>query len=256
MEFFETINFETTEVRQLGEVTINVLRYQPEVQEEAKYDRYIVDAKKNMTVLDALFIILTEQDPTISFRCSCRLGMCGSCGMIMNNKEGLACRTKIEKLGSEITVQPLRNMPIIKDLAVDMTPFFKQWQRIKPYFVPEKEDAEDFAVISPDSSTRGIIDQSRDCITCGACYSACTLVSFDSNYIGPAALNRAYTLVDDERDKGNKERMEVATGEDGIERCHTLYNCMEVCPKGIVPTWSIQKLKKKAVAIALKGGDK
>ncbi len=238
----------------MGDVVIKVLRYLPDKEEEARYDRFVVDAKKNMTVLDALFLILTEQDPSISFRCSCRVGMCGSCGMIMNNKEGLACRTKIEKLGSEITVRPLRNMPIVKDLVVNMDKFFKQWQRIKPYFVPRDIETEDFAQIAPDSPSRGIISKSSDCITCGACYSACTLVSLDDSYIGPAALNRAYTLVQDERDNATKERLNVAAGEDGVLRCHTLFNCMEVCPKDIVPTWSIQKLKTKAVASALKGG--
>jgi succinate dehydrogenase/fumarate reductase iron-sulfur protein len=240
----------------VADVKIKVLRYHPDVDTEARYDSYTVDARENMTVLDALFIVLTEQDQTISFRCSCRLGMCGSCGMIMNNKEGLACRTKIAKLGSEITVRPLRNLPIIKDLAVNMDPFFKQWQRIKPYFVPTKEAETDFAVIPPDSGSREIIDQNIDCITCGACYSACTLVSLDDSYIGPAALNRAYTLVADERDQGTGQRMEVAASEDGVLRCHTLFNCMEVCPKKLAPTWSIQKLKSRAVTAALKGGSK
>lgn len=239
-----------------GEVTLRVLRYQPGEDEQAKYDTFTVEAKDNMTVLDALFIILSEQDPTVSFRCSCRLGMCGSCGMIMNNKEGLACRTKLEKLGRDITVQPLRNMPIIKDLAVNMEPFFKQWQRIKPYFVPNKAASRDFQQIPQDTEHREIIDQSLDCITCGCCYSACSLVAMDDSYIGPAALNRAYTLVADQRDVATESRMEVAAGEDGVLRCHTMFNCMEVCPKNLVPTWSIQKLKKKAVVNALKGGKK
>ncbi|RXT07206.1 succinate dehydrogenase/fumarate reductase iron-sulfur subunit [Ammoniphilus sp. CFH 90114] len=239
-----------------GEVKLHVLRYEPENDEKARYDTFVVDAKDNMTVLDALFIILSEQDPTVSFRCSCRVGMCGSCGMVMNDKEGLACRTKIEKLGREITVRPLRNLPIVKDLAVNMDPFFKQWEKIKPYFVPNAEASKDFAQIPQDPSRRGIIDQSLDCITCGCCYSACTLVSLDDNYIGPAALNRAYTLVADERDAATESRMEVAAGEDGALRCHTLFNCMEVCPKNLVPTWSIQKIKTKAVAGALKGGSK
>jgi succinate dehydrogenase/fumarate reductase iron-sulfur protein len=238
----------------VAEVNLKVLRYIPDVDSEARYDSFTIDAKENMTVLDALFIILSEQDSSLSFRCSCRLGMCGSCGMIMNNKEGLACRTKLAKLGSEITVRPLRNLPIIKDLAVNMAPFFKQWKRIKPYFIPNEAAGNDFAVIPPESGSRGIIDRSIDCITCGACYSACTMVSLDDSYIGPAALNRAYTLVADERDQGTNQRMEIAAGEDGVLRCHTLFNCMEVCPKNIVPTWSIQKLKSKAVATALKGG--
>lgn len=235
-------------------VTIKVMRFIPEEDEKAYYDQFEVEVTKNMTVLDALFQIVERHDPTLSFRCSCRAGMCGSCGMVFNGKEGLACRTKIEKLGSEVIVHPLRNLPIIKDLVVNMDPFFKKWQSIKPYFVP-KEETDKLAVIPPESGRREIIDRSLDCITCGACYSACTLVAFDNEYIGPAALNRAYTLVADERDGAEKERMDVAGGEKGALRFHTMFNCMEVCPKGISPTWSIQKLKKRSVVRALKGRD-
>jgi succinate dehydrogenase/fumarate reductase iron-sulfur protein len=240
----------------VGEVTVKVMRYHPEKDSRARYDNYIVEAKKNMTVLDALFIILDNEDPTISFRCSCRLGMCGSCGMTINQKGRLACRTKIEDLGSEITIQPMRNYPIIKDLAVSMEPFLKQWEKIKPYFVPKNEDADDFAVIPPDSGRREIIDENKttECITCGLCYSGCSLVSLEDSYIGPAALNRAYSLIADERDKATKERLEIISQENGALRCHSLYECTEVCPKGISPTWSIQKLKSRAVSNTLKGG--
>jgi succinate dehydrogenase / fumarate reductase iron-sulfur subunit/fumarate reductase iron-sulfur subunit len=239
----------------MGEVTVRLFRYDPERDAEARYDRYVVQAKKNMTVLDALFIILEDQDPTISFRCSCRLGMCGSCGMLINNKGRLACRTKLEELGTEITVQPMRNYPIIKDLAVDMEPFMKQWKRIKPYFVPKENAKNDFALIPPESGRREIIDKNKstECITCGLCYSGCSLVAMDDRYIGPAALNRAYSLIADERDAAAEERLAIISDEDGAPRCHTLYECTVVCPKGISPTWSIQKLKAKAVGAALKG---
>jgi succinate dehydrogenase / fumarate reductase iron-sulfur subunit/fumarate reductase iron-sulfur subunit len=208
-----------------------------------------------MTVLDALFIILNEQDPTLSFRCSCRLGMCGSCGMVVNGKSRLACRTKLDGLGSEITVQPMRNFPIIKDLAVDMEPFFKQWQKIKPYFVPKDAEAKEFAIIPPGSGRREIIDKNKstDCITCGLCFSGCSLVALNDGYVGPAALNRAYSLIADERDAAAGERLKIVSGEQGAPRCHSLYECSEACPKGISPTWSIQKLKAKAVAYAMKG---
>jgi succinate dehydrogenase / fumarate reductase iron-sulfur subunit/fumarate reductase iron-sulfur subunit len=235
---------------------VRLFRYEPDRDEKPRYDRFVIDAKKNMTVLDALFIIVEEHDPTVSFRCSCRLGMCGSCGMIINQKGRLACRTKLEDLGTDVTVQPMRNFPIIKDLTVDMDPFFKQWKKIKPYFVPKDKDSEDFALIPPDSGRRDIIDKNKstECITCGLCYSGCSLVSLDDRYIGPAALNRAYSLIADERDGATKERLEIVADEDGALRCHTLYECSEVCPKGISPTWSIQKLKARGLAGALKGG--
>lgn len=233
----------------------NIFRYDPDTGNSG-YDEFEIEVKKNMTVLDALFIILNEQDPNLSFRCSCRLGMCGTCGMTINQKGRLACRTKIEELGSNITVQPMRNGSIIKDLAISMDGFFKQWKKIKPYFVPTPEAADDFAVIPPDSKRRGIIDKNKstECITCGLCYSGCSLVSTDDAYIGPAALNRAYSLIADERDAARDERLEIVSGEEGAIRCHSLYECSEVCPKGISPTWSIQQLKKLGVAKSLKGG--
>lgn len=240
----------------MGEVTLRIARFNPEEDEKANYESYVVDAKKNMTVLDALFIILNDQDHSLSFRCSCRLGMCGSCGMMINHKGRLACQTKIESIGSEIIVQPMRNYPIVKDLVVDMEPFFKQWKKIKPYFIPENEQDEEFAVIPPDSGRRGIMDKNKntECITCGLCFSGCSLVSLNEDYIGPAALNRAYSLIADERDGATNERLSMISQEDGAIRCHTLYDCSEICPKGISPTWSIKKLKALAVSNTVKGG--
>ena len=140
---------------------------------------------------------------------------------------------------------------MVKDLVTDMAPFFKQWKRVRPAFRPVN-DAADFARIPPDSPRRDFIDQSMDCITCGACYSACTLVAINDGFIGPAALNKAYTLIQDERDADRVERLHVVAGECGALRCHTLFNCAEVCPKGIVPTRAIQRLKQYAVRDALK----
>lgn len=227
---------------------VEVYRYDGASDESPHFDQFEVETYENSTVLDTLFTILENSDSNLSFRCSCRLGMCGSCAMLINGREGLACRTKMHKLSDPVVIQPLRNLPVIKDLAVDMAPFFEKWESIKPYFVSkEGRDSNTFAKIPNNSEQRGIIDQSLDCITCGACWSACTIVALDDDYIGPAALNRAYTLIEDERDGGRESRMDVAAGEHGAERCHTLFNCMEVCPKHLKPTWAIQKIKSKAV---------
>ncbi len=225
--------------------TVKVFRYQPGVDEQPRYDRYQVEVKKNMTVLDALFLIIEEQDPTISFRCSCRLGMCGSCGMMINGRGRLACRTKIEKLGDEVTVEPMRNMDIVKDLVVNMDNFFNAYQKVKPYFVP-KDDKQEFAVIPPNSGRREIIDKNLDCITCGLCYQSCDAVKFrGEGFIGPAALARAYTLIADERDGAREERLDLVTSDAGAFGCHSFGACVEVCPKGIQPMVTIQKLKEK-----------
>ena len=227
---------------------VEVFRYNSAFDELPHFDQFEVETYENSTVLDTLFTIVENSDSDISFRCSCRLGMCGSCAMLINGREGLACRTKMHQLSDPVVIRPLRNLPIIKDLTVNMDPFFEKWESIKPYFIASEQlDHSTFANIPSSSDRRGIIDQSLDCITCGACWSACTIVALDEDYIGPAALNRAYTLIEDERDGGHDTRMDVAAGEHGAERCHTLFNCMEVCPKHLKPTWAIQKIKSKAV---------
>ncbi|MFD1706204.1 succinate dehydrogenase/fumarate reductase iron-sulfur subunit [Siminovitchia sediminis] len=228
-------------------VKVNVFRYEPESNEDPRIDSFEIEEKENMTVLDTLFLIVEDQDPTVSFRCACRLGMCGSCGMMINGRGRLACRTKIANLGDEITVSPMRNYPIVKDLAVDMKPFFNNLQRVKPYFVP-KEDTDEFAVIPPDSGRREIIDENSDCITCGLCFQSCDAVKMrNGEFIGPAALARAYNLVADERDGVRDERLTLVTGQDGAFECHSFGACTEVCPKGINPMETIQKLKSKKI---------
>lgn len=235
----------------MGEVKVTVMRYNPEDgKEEPHYDSFQIESKKNMTVLDALFLIVEDQDPTLSFRCACRLGMCGSCGMMINGRGRLACRTKIEQMGHNIVVQPMKNQSVIKDLTVNMDAFFENWQKVKPYFVP-KEDMEDFAVIPPSSGRREIIDENQDCITCGLCFQSCDAVAIRDDYIGPAALSRAYNLIADERDGAKEERLDLVSKEDGVFGCHSFGACVEVCPKGIKPMVTIQKIKAKKVRRSL-----
>ncbi|GAW93215.1 succinate dehydrogenase iron-sulfur subunit [Calderihabitans maritimus] len=228
----------------MPQVLIKVFRCNPKISTETKWDTFYVETYKNMTVLDALFEILRAKDATVSFRCSCRLGMCGSCAMVINGKERLACRTKVADLGDTITVKPLNNLPIIKDLVVDMEPFFQKYESIIPYFIGKDDEVAKTPSRSP---ARRLIDDMLDCITCGACYSACSMVAFDKEYLGPAALNRAYCLLADDRDAAFEERFRRINHEHGIWRCHTQFDCMEVCPKNIIPTWSIQQLKNEAV---------
>lgn len=232
----------------MGEVKLNVMRYDPEKDEQPYYDSFIIDGKKNMTVLDALFLIVEDQDPSLSFRCACRLGMCGSCGMMINGRGRLACRTKLEHFDGEITVNPMRNMDLIKDLAVNMDHFFDNMKRVMPYFV-SKEDTNEFAVIPPSSGRREIIDKNSDCITCGLCFQSCNTVSIrgSEEFIGPAALARAYNLIADERDGAREERLNLVSVDEGVFGCHSFSACNEVCPKGINPMETIQKIKEKKI---------
>lgn len=227
------------------EANVKVMRFDPEFDKGPSYETFTIEVKKNMTVLDGLFLIVEDQDPTLSFRCACRLGMCGSCGMLINGRGRLACRTKIEHLGDNITVEPMRNQPVIKDLSVNMDKFFRNWEKVKPYFVP-KEDTDEFSIIPPSSGRREVIDENSDCITCGLCFQSCDAVTIRGDqFIGPAALSRAYNLIADERDGAREERMDMLTEEDGVFGCHSFGACVEVCPKGIKPMRTIQKIKTK-----------
>jgi fumarate reductase iron-sulfur subunit len=208
---------------------------------------YWVPRVEKMTVLDALVYIQRHLDRSLAFRYACRLGMCGTCTVMVNGVPRWACRTSVERLGGEtIRIAPLRFLPVIKDVLVDYKPFFAKYRAAQGYFVPGVERTE-AAPISPVSRERQAIDPHLECITCGACYASCTMLGHDPEYLGPAALNRAYTLVRDSRDGARHERLAAVGGEHGCWRCHSLFNCTEVCPKRLSPTRAIQGLKRAIV---------
>ena len=228
---------------QTSAVKLRVRRHDPESGPEPTFAEYEVPLADRGTVLDALFHVVWYQDGSLSFRCSCRAGMCGSCGMVVNGREVLACRTQLSGLGPLVTVEPLRHLPVLKDLMVDLEPFFDKYQAITPYLVPRAELTEP-AVIPAGSPLRDRIDAHLDCISCGLCYSACSIVAFDPNYLGPAALNRAYCLMSDTRDAARDQRLDRVEGQHGVWRCHGLFECTQVCPKNLAPTRAITALKK------------
>ena len=197
-----------------------------------------------MTVLEAIFEVLEKQDGSIAFRYACRGAICGSCAMFINGSHRLACGTQVTSLNTtEITISPLPHLPLIKDLAVDMTPFFDNYEAIKPYLIANTPPPEKERLQSPDQ--RKAIDEAIDCILCGICYSSCPVVWTNKDYLGPSALLKAYRFVADSRDEGLKERLATVGTEKGVWRCHTIFNCSEACPKGINPTNAIQQLKKR-----------
>lgn len=219
---------------------------------EERFDSFEIETGPRMTVLDALVAVQSAQDATLSFRYSCRVGMCGTCALKVNGRPAWACRTLLGGLGEEITLEPLTNFPVLSDLAVDMSPFFEKMKRARGWLEPTGAAEKAPALIAPNSRERKRIEPHIECITCGICYASCSIVGHDSDYLGPAALNRAYTLVNDSRDVLGLERlMEVCT-EDGAWRCHSQYNCTESCPKGISPTGAIKGLKRRAVSGGVK----
>jgi succinate dehydrogenase/fumarate reductase iron-sulfur protein len=204
-----------------------------------------IELDHRMTVLDGLFEIQKKQDPSLAFRCSCRVGMCGSCAMVVNYQPRLACQTRVETLESDVvTVQPLHNLPVTKDLVVSLEPFFEKWKQVKPNLEPINKDSKELAIVPPDSDFGKEAAGKRDCLTCGACYSACTLPGTNKGYLGPAAINKALLRLLDPRDKAVKERLAVLNDETGVWRCHTQFNCVAACPKGINLTDSIVRLKR------------
>ncbi len=200
-----------------------------------------------MTVLDALVEVQQNQDPTLAFRYACRVGMCGSCTMVVNGRERWACRTLLASLGTGVvTVRPLYHFPLIRDLVVDMEPFTRKMKAVGAAFVA-KGEATGFAPIGRDSRERRQIDPAVECIGCGACLSACTIVGWNGNFAGPAALNRAFTLMADSRDGAGAERWPTLLSEEALLRCHGQANCTEVCPMELSPTDSILKLRRKSI---------
>ena len=174
--------------------------------------------------------------------------MCGSCAMVVNGKERLTCSTLVKTVGDNLRIEPLRNLPVVRDLAVDLQPFFAAYQRALPYFVPRDDlDQNGFYPIPHESAEWKAMEHQPQCIDCGSCYSACTLVTLRPGYLGPMALHRALNLIVDPRDKARSERLSFVAGESGAFRCHTLGNCREACPRGISPTRSIERLKRLAV---------
>src|SRR5438105_9188732 len=224
----------------MPEITVQIARSGPGPKQRA----YQVAADNRTTVLDALFAIQREQDPSLSFRCSCRVGMCGTCAMTINWMPRLACQTRVEILKAKtITVAPLQNLPVLKDLVVSLEPFFAKWKRIRPALHPARNGATELAVVRPDSEFGRQAQGKRDCITCGACYGACGILGTSSGYLGPAAINRAMLRLLDPRDGAVNERLQALNAADGVWRCHTQVNCVAACPNGINLTDSIMKMK-------------
>ena len=215
---------------------------------------YAVPRRANQTVLDVVTEIQREQDPTLAYRFACRVGMCGSCGMTVNGRPRWTCRTRVATVApeGELLLEPLRNLPVVKDLAVDMEPFFEKWRRAHGYFEPGENPPDDFAAVPPDSPERQEVDAGIECINCGVCYAACDLVTWNADYLGPAALNRAWTLVNDVRDRGRAARLDAVAGDAGCHSCHSHMSCTEHCPKALSPTFAIAGLKRETGKAALR----
>ena len=219
------------------------------------FEDFEVPRLPSQTVLDVVTYIQRALDPTLAYRYACRVGMCGSCAMTVNGAPRWTCRTHVDKVlrDDALSIGPLRNLPVIRDLVTDMREFFDKWARAKGQFSGTRRKNDDFQTVKPDSSNRVQVDAAIECIGCGVCYSACDVVAWNRDYLGPAALNRAWTLVKDERDGAGLERLRAVAGDAGCHSCHTHMSCTERCPKHLSPTASIAGLKREVLKAAIRG---
>ena len=222
---------------------------------EGRFQAFDVPRYPSQTVLDVVTHIQRALDPTLAYRYACRVGMCGSCAMMVNGVPRWTCRTHVDRVARDdrLRIGPLKNLPVIRDLVTDMGEFFDKWARAKGQFQGDRSRSDDFHQVKPSSPDRLEADAGIECIGCAVCYSGCEVVAWNPAYLGPAALNRAWTLVKDERDRAKLERLRAVAGDAGCHSCHTHMSCTERCPKHISPTAGIAGLKREIGKAALRG---
>jgi len=225
------------------QVTLKVFRYNPEKDKKPHYDTFTLEAEPTDRVLDLLEQAKGYEDGTLTFRRSCAHGVCGSDAMRINGKNRLACKTLIQDLGtSKITVEPILGLPVLKDMVVDMEPFFDHYRSVMPYFINDDPPPKTERIQSPEDRER--FDDTTKCILCGACTTSCPSFWANEQYVGPAAIVNAHRFIFDSRDKGAAQRLEILDDQFGVYRCRTIYNCTLACPREIQITKAIGEVKK------------
>ncbi|MBE0408482.1 MAG: succinate dehydrogenase iron-sulfur subunit [Anaerolineales bacterium] len=225
------------------QVTLRIYRYNPEKDEKPYYQNYTLEADPTDRVLDLLEYIKAHIDGTLSFRRSCAHGICGSDAMRINGRNYLACKVLVKDLGtSNITVEPLLGFKAIKDMIVDMEPFFEHYRSVIPYLVNDEPLPRGERLQSPEEQER--FDDTTKCILCAACTTSCPSFWANGKYVGPAAIVAAHRFIFDSRDRAAAERLQVLNDHFGVFRCHTIFNCTEACPREIKITQAIGEVKK------------
>jgi len=224
------------------QVTIKVFRYNPEKDKKPRYESYQLEADATDRVLDLLEKVKGYKDGTLSFRRSCAHGICGSDAMRINGSNKLACKTLVRDTGIRITVEPILGLKVIKDLIVDMDPFFANYRKVMPWFINNDPEPEKERLQSPEQRER--FDDTTKCILCAACTTSCPSFWGSDQYLGPAAIVNAHRFIYDSRDQGAAERLKVLNEVMGVSRCHTVFNCTMACPREIQITKAIGEVKK------------
>jgi len=228
-------------------VTVKILRYNPEVSEESHWESYQVSAEPTDRVLDALHKVKWDLDGSLTFRRSCAHGVCGSDAMRINGKNRLACKTLLKDVNPSqpITVEPIKGLPVLKDLVVDMEPFFDAYRSVMPFLVTTGNEPTRERLQSQKDRDR--FDDTTKCILCAACTTSCPVYWTDGQYFGPQAIVGAHRFIFDSRDEGTDQRLEILNDQEGVWRCRTTFNCTEACPRGIEVTRAIQEVKRALI---------
>lgn len=229
------------------EVKLRILRFDPERDTEAHFEDYTVEAEPMDRLLDCLHNVKWYADSSLALRRSCAHGICGSDAMVINGKNALACKVLVQDLKQPITVEPIRGLPIIKDLVVDMEPFFAGYRAVKPWLITDEHEREPERERLQSQEDRERYDDTTKCILCAACTTSCPIFWSDEEYVGPAAIVQAHRFIFDSRDRGGRERLEILSQKDGAYKCRTAFNCTDACPRGIKVTKAIQEVKRAAL---------
>ncbi|MDP9233836.1 MAG: succinate dehydrogenase iron-sulfur subunit [Actinomycetota bacterium] len=229
------------------DVRLEILRFDPEKDREPHFESYTVQAEPMNTLLACLHSIKWYQDSSLALRRSCAHGVCGSDAMLINGENALACKALIRDLKQPIRVEPIRGLPMVKDLVVDMDPFFDGYLAVKPWLITDEKEREPERerIQSPEDRRR--FDDTTKCILCAACTTSCPIYWADEQYVGPAAIVNAHRFIFDSRDAGSRERLEILSQKDGAFKCRTTFNCTTACPRGIKVTKAIQEVKQAAL---------
>ena len=227
------------------EVHLRIKRFNPEVDTRPHWETYTVDVDESDRVLDALHQVKWHVDGTLSFRRSCAHGVCGSDAMVINGKNRLACVLLVRDVGAEITVEPIRGLPVVKDLVVDMEPFFEGYRSVLPSFIAHDDPGPRERIQSPEQRAR--FDDTTKCILCAACTTSCPVFWANDSYVGPAAIVNAHRFIFDSRDDAAAERLDILGQRTGVWGCRTAFNCTDACPRGIKVTQAIQEVKRAAL---------
>jgi succinate dehydrogenase / fumarate reductase iron-sulfur subunit len=238
----------TSDQREVGhtdgrmELTLKIRRYNPEVSDEPWWEEFTVHMEPTDRLLDALHEVKWRQDGTLALRRSCAHGICGSDAMLINGRNALACKVLVQDVAPKATVEPIRGLRVLKDLIVDMDPFFEGYKSVLPFLVNDSGEPDKERRQSPEDRAR--FDDTTKCILCAACTTSCPIFWGDDEYVGPAAIVNAHRFIFDSRDEGGRERLKILSEKTGVFRCRTTFNCTDACPRGIQVTKAIQEVKR------------